>query len=152
MKVFVTVGTTKFDAMIKALDELFAQKAFSHHEVLFQIADGVYVPKSNTYVTMLSTIEEAYREHDLVITHAGAGSIFRLLELRKKIIIIPNVDRIDTHQTDIAKYMGDNQHALICDDLSALGENISQSSTFKYIPYLKEGFFKADEIADFIIN
>jgi len=152
MKVFVTVGTTKFDAMIKSLDRLFNQKPYSHYEVLFQIADGEYIPKSNNYVAMLSNIEEVYQEHDLVITHAGAGSIFRLLELRKKIIIIPNVDRIDTHQTDIAKYMGDHQHALICNDLLALSKQISLSSTFKYVPYLKESFFKADEIADFIIN
>lgn len=41
MKILVTVGTTRFDSLIKYIDETFADSAI---EFTFQIADGKYEP------------------------------------------------------------------------------------------------------------
>ena len=102
MKIFVTVGTTKFDGLIEYIDNNFDSKKY---EVFFQIADGKYIPKNFPYVRFVSNIKNFFLKCDIVITHAGAGSIYELLELNKKIIIVPNLERKDKHQLDIALFM-----------------------------------------------
>ena len=91
MRILVTVGTTRFDSLIKYLDETFAGLDF---EFTFQIADGKYEPVNFPFFTFSSDINTYYKESDLVICHAGAGTIYKLLESRKKVIIVPNTERL----------------------------------------------------------
>src|SRR5688500_14118574 len=111
MKIFVTVGTTSFDSLIKFIDEEFHKKGY---EITFQISEGKYIPKNFEYFKFSENIDFYYKDCDVAITHAGAGSVYRLLELKKKIIIIPNLERVDKHQIEIAEYMKENGHALMC--------------------------------------
>ena len=83
MKIFVTVGTTKFDSLIKYIDKNIKNENF---QIEMQIADGYYKPINYKYFSFTSDIENLYLDSDVVITHAGAGSIYHLLELRKRII------------------------------------------------------------------
>ncbi|AMG53714.1 PssE/Cps14G family polysaccharide biosynthesis glycosyltransferase [Citrobacter amalonaticus] len=150
MKYFITVGTTKFDSLIRAADKYALDNKLNNF--IFQIADGSYVPNNGEYISFVSDIDHYYDWADVVITHAGAGSIYRLLELRKKIIIVPNLERIDKHQNDIAAFMSQHQHALVVWNLSELNSAMEKVSTFSPIPYDKDLFFKFDEIIQFINN
>lgn len=111
MKILITVGTTPFDNLIKVADEQLSQS----HELVFQISEGGYKPKSGQSFKFTDDIEQCYLDADLIISHGGAGTIYRVLELDKKLIIVPNLDRIDHHQLDICDFMQKNNHAAIWD-------------------------------------
>ncbi|MDD2698434.1 MAG: glycosyltransferase [Arcobacteraceae bacterium] len=141
MKIFVTVGTTKFDSLIKSVDENLLDLDY---EVTMQISDGNYKPK---HFEFTNEIQKYFREADVVITHAGAGSIYELLELGKKIIIVPNFDRIDKHQSDIADYMDKNNYAK---SIYNIVNVIEALKSHNFDEFKKENFFKAQEIIDFM--
>lgn len=48
----------------------------------------------------------------LVISHAGAGSIFESLLYRVPLIVVPNPILMDNHQVELAKLMEDRNHAV----------------------------------------
>lgn len=147
MKIFVTVGTTKFDSLVAAIDEKLKN---SNYDIVLQISDGKYLPKNFEYFDYTNSIQKYFEESDIVITHAGAGSIYELLELGKKIIIVPNLDRIDKHQTDIANYMDSNLYAKTLSSFDELLETIEYVRTQDFKKFKKESFFMTKEILDFI--
>lgn len=148
MNVFVTVGTTSFDELIKNVDDIIIK--FDGFSFVLQIAQGKYKPKNADYFEFTSNIDEFYNDADLIITHAGAGSIYRLLELNKKIIVVPNMERVDKHQSDISTYMTDNHHALLLSDFKSTADIISKAYDFVPVPFVKTPFFVKDEIINFI--
>ena len=136
MKLLVTVGTTPFDRLIKAADQ-----QLSHvYELRSQISSGDYVPEGHAFFRRSDNIEEEYAQAELVISHGGAGSIFRLLELSKKIVMVPNLDRVDLHQTDICAFMAANGHAAVCRDLSYLFEVVEEALVMDFVPYRADEF------------
>ena len=143
MRVLVTVGTTRFDSLIKYIDEVFAESPI---KFTFQIADGKYKPVNFPFFTFSNDIDVHYRESDLVICHAGAGTIYKLLEISKKIIIVPNTERTDNHQLDIAAYMGANGYAITVTDFSLLKYTIEEISQVRLVPFEKHDFDKTREI------
>jgi len=149
MKVLVTVGTTRFDSLIKYIDETFAESSI---EFTFQIADGKYEPVNFPFFTFGPDIETYYNESDMVICHAGAGTIYKLLEIRKKIIIVPNTERIDNHQLDIADYMGTHGYAITIKDFSFLSEAIQKGTQGELISFVKHDFDKTREIVLFSLG
>lgn len=148
MNVFVTVGTTKFDELIRHIDETF--KGESPFSFTYQISDGDYKPKNGQFFSFKNNIEDFYNESDIIITHAGAGSIYRLLELGKKIIVVPNFSRIDKHQSDISSYMENNNHCLVAWEFIELEQKLKQIVLFSPVQFVKTPFFKSDEIVSFI--
>ncbi|MEZ9324221.1 PssE/Cps14G family polysaccharide biosynthesis glycosyltransferase [Vibrio cyclitrophicus] len=147
-KVFVTVGTTAFEGLVSASDEL--AEANPSLDFRFQISDGKVVPQNGRYFRFVDNIDVHYRQADVVITHSGAGSIYQLLELGKKIIIVPNFERVDKHQSDIAFFMEQNGYALVCWDVQNLETLIDTSKTFEVKEFSKTNFFKYDEIVSYI--
>ena len=147
MKIFVTIGTTKFDSLIEVVDNNLNNKDY---EVVFQIADGKYKPKNFEYFEYTQDIQKYFKNSDIVITHAGAGSIYELLELKKKIIIVPNLDRIDKHQTDISDYMDKNGYAKALKSFDTLKDTVEYVNNLEFKVFTKKIFFKVDEILEYI--
>lgn len=147
-KIFVTVGTTSFDSLVKAMDNIAYKN--EEYDFVFQKASGSYLPVNGHYFEFTDSINHFYEQSSVIVTHAGAGTIYKLLELRKKIIIFPNLDRIDKHQSDIANFMDKNGHVLVAWTKKELEDAIYYCSEFNPIPYVKNEFFKFKEIADFI--
>lgn len=138
MKIFVTVGTTTFDEMIEAVDKL------GLNGITFQIAKGIYIPKSGEYFTFTDEIEQYYEQSDLIITHAGAGSIYKLLEKRKKILVVPNVSRTDSHQLQIAKYLDVNNYAFVSYHVNDIEKTFFSLDNKILTKYNKTPFFGCD--------
>ncbi|NQZ10127.1 MAG: hypothetical protein HRT35_23505 [Algicola sp.] len=143
MNIFVTVGTTAFDALFEQCDRL-AQRP--DWQLTGQIADGNYHPKNFQSVRFTDDIGALCVAADLIITHAGAGTVFELLESHKKLILVPNTTRKDPHQIEMANYVTANRYGLVCDDLSQLEALILSSENFTPQPYSKTDFFKTEEI------
>ncbi|KAB0483018.1 hypothetical protein F7Q91_01575 [Vibrio chagasii] len=144
MKILVTVGTTVFDSLIEHVDSLAGSD--KENEYTFQVASSRIKSKNGSYVSFVEDIESYYLNADLIITHAGAGTIYRLLELRKKIIVVPNLERVDKHQSDIAKYMEKHKHLLVSWELDNLLSKINEAKSYVPVYYSKVPFFKVDEI------
>ena len=142
MKVLVTVGTTPFDTLIEYLDN----NLDSQMDVLFQIAQAKYQPKNFEFIEFTSNINELYDQSDIIISHAGAGSIYNLLERRKFLVLVPNLDRIDKHQSDIADFMHKNRYAIGVKSYSDIIKTVNDYENLKLKPFEKMEFFKASEI------
>jgi UDP-N-acetylglucosamine transferase subunit ALG13 len=70
--------------------------------------------------------------------------------MNKVIIVVPNFERIDKHQYDIARYVEENHYGLVCWKLNMLEALLSQSRLFIPTQYSKEEFFKFEEITQMI--
>ncbi|WP_448546886.1 PssE/Cps14G family polysaccharide biosynthesis glycosyltransferase [Thalassotalea fusca] len=143
MKIFVTVGNTHYDTLIKAVDE---QVNVQEHQVVLQIANGTYVPKNHEHIRFTQEIDKYFDEAELVITHAGAGSVFHLLELNKKMIVVPNTERIDNHQLDLANYVATEDIGGVCTDLGDIRLKIDEVGAKAFKPYSHEPFIGYDKI------
>lgn len=99
--IFVAVGTQlPFDRLVRAVDQ-WAEQA-RHHEVVAQIGTGTYVPKFLTWERMIGPEAfRAYVEHcELVVAHAGIGTILSALELGKPVIVLPRKAEYGEHRND----------------------------------------------------
>lgn len=144
--VFVTVGTTLFDALVRAVDtsqvkrELYA-KGYTH--LLIQIGRGSYIPSRSTgedgsievdYFTFSSSIAESLKSASLVISHAGSGSIFETLRLGKPLVVVVNEDLMDNHQAELAEELAERKH-LFCAHPQTLQETIADMNVESLLRY-----------------
>jgi UDP-N-acetylglucosamine transferase subunit ALG13 len=106
LKVFVSLGTIqpyKFDRMIDSMSELLKES-----EVTWQIGKTSKEPIFGTVHRLMSKecMAEIIQESDVVITHAGVGSILSALSLGKMPIVVPRLsqfnEHVDDHQLEIA--------------------------------------------------
>jgi beta-1,4-N-acetylglucosaminyltransferase len=147
--VFVTVGTTRFDSLIEFIDKNISK---DNYKIIMQISDGRYKPKEFESFEYTNNVDEIYNNSDIIITHAGAGSIYKLLELRKKIVIVPNLERKDSHQSDIANYMNANKYALVCNSFEDLSLALEKIQIIELKPFEKAYFFKTAEILEYCLS
>lgn len=143
MNIFVTVGHTRFDSLFKQIDKI------QHYDwnVISQMYDGSYIPKSGEHISYTHDIGAYYENADVVITHAGAGTVYNLLEMGKPIIVVANSDRIDTHQEDLIRYVEDSHFAQVCRDLNELEGLLNNVNDYVAVEYHSEPFYGADDIS-----
>lgn len=132
MNIFVTVGHTHYNLLFKAVNE---QLSPEKHHVVNQISDGDYLPDKHKYFKFTQDITAQIAQADLVITHAGAGSVFHLLEIGKPIVVVPNFERVDEHQKDLANFIEKNNYASVCNDLAQLAHCVLEATSKTFNPY-----------------
>ena len=136
----VTTGTTGFDELVSAVDS-----KVSDYQKIFQIGPGKR-PKTGISFRFCDDFRELLKSVDIVITHAGAGSTYLLLELNMKMIVCPNLYRGDKHQEDICKWLENKRYAKVCWDIDNISEAIRSMQNVKLERYSKDDF-KFDEIS-----
>ena len=147
MKIFATVGHTYYNALFKAIDE---QLSPEKYQVINQISEGTYIPKNHTHFKYSNRFENEIKAADLVISHAGAGSVFHLLEISKPTLIVPNFDRIDNHQKDLADFIIKNNYACVCKDLAHIESYVLTALNSNFKPYEKHNFCGYNKILEII--
>ena len=163
MSVYVTVGTTSFDSLIQALDnaEVAAVLKESGYKtltmqvwllllskacltsVLRQIGRGSYIPTvlptvkdfDFSFYTFKPSIQEDMTSADLIISHAGAGSIMESLRIGKPLIVVVNEALMDNHQIELAKAMQGQGYLRFCHVPGLLEVNISAVLAWEYWVY-----------------
>eukprot|EP00793_Prasinoderma_coloniale_P000586 PRCOL_00003734-RA len=115
--VFVTVGTTSFDALISAVDRAETARALAERgytSATLQIGRGEYEPHetcpactgvpgfSVDYYRFKGSLAEDMASASLVVSHAGSGSIFEALALKKPLVVVVNEALMDNHQQELA--------------------------------------------------
>lgn len=123
--IFVTVGTTKFDGLIKSIYEpetIQALEALGCKKLVLQVGTGdIPSPKNfeNSQIALETfrtkpNINSFMETSDLVISHAGAGSCLEVLKLRKPLLVVINEKLMDNHQAELAVRLTEMKCAFSC--------------------------------------
>jgi len=110
--VFVTVGTTSFDNLISQIDSVdikMCLKKMGFTKIICQIGQGSYEPTADDKILPLEyyrfkpNIKTDIEKSDLVICHAGAGSVLETLWAKKQCVVVINEKLMGNHQIELAK-------------------------------------------------
>lgn len=98
--IFVTIGTqAPFDRFIKIIDEVAPQ---INEEIIAQVYKCGFTPKNIKTVDFLAPDEfnNLFEKADLIISHAGMGTILSALQKHKPIIIFPRIAALGEHRNE----------------------------------------------------
>jgi beta-1,4-N-acetylglucosaminyltransferase len=125
--VFVTVGTTRFDKLVSAATSTMALEwmtAQGYDTLVVQYGTGLepQIPEQYTAATARLSIqtyrfqpslEKDMQRADLILSHAGAGTVMEALRMEKTLIVVINTDLMDNHQTELATAMAERGHLFV---------------------------------------
>lgn len=130
--IFATIGSSlPFDRLIRAVDEL--APLWPERPFFAQLGAGAYQPSNMRHARILSATEfmERVRSAELIIAHAGMGSLITALEVGKPIVIMPRRlahGEINTdHQIATAKRWVGKPGVHVAMDEAELGEAMASA-------------------------
>ncbi|XP_029679644.1 UDP-N-acetylglucosamine transferase subunit ALG13 homolog [Formica exsecta] len=155
--VFVTVGTTKFDNLIitvlnRAVLEALSARNYRH--LILQIGNSSLeldctarygFDKIETF-KLSPSIGKYMQSADLVISHAGAGSVLEALEKRKHLIVVINDLLMNNHQVELAEQLYKDEYLYYCTCQSLL-HIVQTMDLAKLKPFVND---KSADIAKYI--
>ncbi|MCX6799456.1 MAG: glycosyltransferase [Candidatus Diapherotrites archaeon] len=156
-KIFASVGThpQQFDRLLKELDRIAGKN--TELELFAQAGNCTYSPKNFGFKKFLNDEEYGKKisEADIVISHGGAGTIISSMLQRKKLIVVPRLQRYgehtNDHQIDLAEALAAEGKVIAVKEIGLLEEAIKKAAAFKpNIASNKAGLVKA--IGEFIGN
>ena len=130
--IFCTVGTTEFDDLVRAVDELAPELG---EPVIFQIGHGTYEPKHGEWFRFRPDITPYFQQASLVIAHGGFGTTVDALYAGARLVSVPNPDRFDKHQEQIIRRFGAEGYLIPCFRLDDLPRAIELARTTSLRPY-----------------
>ncbi|XP_011647069.1 UDP-N-acetylglucosamine transferase subunit ALG13 homolog [Pogonomyrmex barbatus] len=155
--VFVTVGTTKFDDLITTVLSpaiLEALSARNYKRLILQIGNSNLEPDCTArcgfqkieIFKLSPSIGEYMQLANLVISHAGAGSVLEALEYHKHLIVVTNNLLMDNHQIELAEQLYKDEHLYHCTCQNLL-HIIQTMDLTRLKPFVND---KSTDIANFI--
>lgn len=99
--IFVTVGTQlPFDRLVESVDRWAARRPGVH--VLAQIGLGGRRPAHLQWREQLGPVEYEVmlRAAELVVAHAGMGTVLRAMDLGKRLVVLPRRAGLGEHRND----------------------------------------------------
>lgn len=142
--IFITVGTQKFqfNRLLKEIDKLIEEGFIIAENVFAQTGSSTYIPQNYSFKAFL-TKEELNKQieaNDLIITHAGTGSIINSIKSRKKVIGIPRDakfgEHVDNHQYEIVEQFENSSMIMAVKNIEELKSAIRDSENFEFKKYL----------------
>eukprot|EP00794_Sanderia_malayensis_P005906 gene5906-6592_t len=141
---FVTVGTTRFDDLIRIVSSkecLLALKSKGFSQITMQIGNSeTEIPPAKENLIQINwyrfkpSIQEDINNADLIISHAGAGSVLETLRSGKPSIVVVNEKLMDNHQTELAEAFAEKNN-LVCCNTRSLASTIEENAFFNLAPY-----------------
>jgi beta-1,4-N-acetylglucosaminyltransferase len=124
--IFVTVGSTHFDALIRRVDEDRAAGRIAD-EVVMQIGyGGQYRPHAAAdYFRILPSLRRHYEQADLIVGHGGTGTTLEVLALGKPLVSVANPALQDNHQVEFLEALEELGLVTYCRDLAQLPSAIA---------------------------
>jgi UDP-N-acetylglucosamine transferase subunit ALG13 len=131
--IFVTIGSMfPFDRLIRAMDAWAAAQP-QPAALLAQIGDGGFEPRHMRWVRSLARDDyaRAVAEADLVVAHAGMGSVITAGEHGKPIVLLPRRaaegEHTNDHQLDTARWLRSRPGIHVADAEEALAARIAEA-------------------------
>ncbi|KAJ7109248.1 glycosyltransferase 28 [Mycena epipterygia] len=129
MLTFLTVGTFEFDLLVQTVlsesvllalqsrgyTDLVVQCGNSDFELASAVAQQETVKLQRHGVDIeiwkfKPSLETDYKRADLIIGHAGAGTILDVLRLGKALIVVPNPTLLHNHQTELSAVLASHDY------------------------------------------
>lgn len=129
--VFVTVGSTDFDPLVRAADEAAPSLPLP---VVIQIGIGRYEPRNAEWFRLAPSLEPYYARAEIVVSHGGAGTILEVLRRGMRLVSADNPDRPDQHQKDMIGHMASLGKLVWCRDLARLRGAIEEARSLRPAP------------------
>lgn len=141
--IFVTMGSQKFqfDRLLKALDDLAANGNLSE-EIIAQSGACTYQPRFIRCEPFMDSerFDECLKKAELIIAHAGTGTVIKAVKAGKKVVVVPRLARfgehVDDHQTEIAEMFGEMDLIVCCSDCDELEQKIREAWVKEFRPYV----------------
>jgi len=137
--IFVTVGSTRCDKLIKAVDGL----GLKH--LVCQIGSGEYKPKNGVWFRYAPSLTDYFELADLLVITSGAGSIFEALDAGVPTVSVK--DSFDIGNYGLAEKLAEGGYLAAC-YLHELGGTIKQAEGMEFTAYEAKGNRIADEIVE----
>lgn len=157
--IFVTLGTQdkSFSRLLEAIDREINNGNIKE-KVIVQAGHTEYKSDNMEIYKLLpmNEFDNYIKQCDLLITHAGVGSIMTGLDNNKKVIAVARLSKYNEHNNDhqvqIATEFSKLGYILYEEDLDKLGDTIKKAKKFKSKKYKSnnEKFIKI--IENFIDN
>lgn len=153
--IFVTLGTfpTSFTRPLAAIHNC-CEKKIIKDEVVVQCG---YTEFDSAHFEMRpfippNELENLTKNADLIITHAGSGSMIKAIKYKRKIIAIPRLAKfgevVDDHQLEILDVFGERGYVLPWHENDVLEKLLVEAKTFEPNEYVS----KKQVIIDYLEN
>ncbi len=80
------------------------------------------------------SLEDDMKKADLVLSHAGAGTVMEALRMKKKLVVVINTLLMDNHQTELAGAMAIRRHLIMVEEPGRLDHLETWSSFQDFLP------------------
>lgn len=164
MLVFVTVGSTRFDALVEAAisepvlstlrdtgyDHLVLQRGNSTIESEEFKGESCTIRRHGVEIEIWrfkSSIQAECEQADLVISHAGSGTVLDVLRLGKPLIVVPNPTLLDNHQEELASALQILGH-LKATSIQDLASTIASFEPHNLVPFPPFDGIKFSKLVD----
>jgi beta-1,4-N-acetylglucosaminyltransferase len=130
--IFVTVGTTRFDELLEAVDRITPRL---NEDVIIQAGKHTYTPRNCEYFAFENSLREFFQKADIIVAHGGAGTTFEVLSLGKMLISVENPHVLEGHQGDLLRKLSQDGYLIWCKDLSQIEKCIENARNRKIRKY-----------------
>lgn len=134
--IFLTVGSMfPFDRLVQSVDELVGGKLLDG-AIVAQIGDGKYEPRHIVFSRYLAKPEydKLVVAADMLIGHAGAGTIALALKHRKPLLVVPRLkqhgEHVNDHQVVTARKYEEMGHVLVAHDMRDIPAKLAALKNF----------------------
>jgi UDP-N-acetylglucosamine transferase subunit ALG13 len=132
--IFVTVGSQMpFDRLIAAVDEWAGRNPGC--DVFAQIAASALQPRHMRYTNFMTPEDytRALQDAQLIVGHAGMGTIITALEMGKQLLVMPRLGNLhetrNDHQVATARHFAAQGRVIVADDELALPGKLDYTMT-----------------------
>ncbi|KAH9422524.1 transferase [Dermatophagoides pteronyssinus] len=147
-KIFITVGTTRFDRLIESLlmpNVISALQQIGCEQLTIQYGRYNDLDQLNLFQMLpnisvklfdydYKSFEKYLQNSDLIIGHAGAGTVLEVLRMNKSLLIIINNDLMDNHQQELADELAENNYVQ-CTDIENFPNILRKFNTKNIRPF-----------------
>ncbi len=159
MKVLVTIGSMvekKFTRLFQMVDTLCEEGVLNGANVTAQVGFDAYQSKYYKCFDMIA--DEQFKQmidgSDLIITHAGTGTVTSCLKKGKKVIIVPRItkydEHYDDHQLELTDLFTKQGYTLLASNLDELRDAILKIDEFTPVPFVSNNQQMNKLVIDFI--
>jgi UDP-N-acetylglucosamine transferase subunit ALG13 len=149
--IFITTGTqAPFDRLVKAMDAIIPN--LKGESVVAQVLKSNYRAQNMETYDFLAPqdFDRYFSEAELIVSHAGMGTIISALVQKKPILIIPRLVEYGEHRNDhqlaTAKAFETLDYIKVVYDLNELEEKINALLRFNQVPKHQLGKFASEEL------